>query len=241
MIRTAVRWILPVALLTLALLFPMRWLVELAGLERAGLAARSVSGSVWGGRLEQAQVGGFELGTLDAHLSPLPLLLGRARLNLAPAAAEGTAPIAAPGLRGSIERRPGGRTILSGIDGLAGRGRLGPVPLREVRFANVALDMGADGCRAASGQVTAVPVLSLGPVSVSEGFSGAIRCNGRDLELPLASSGGGERLTLNIAPDGSYVARLGISASDPLVGAALGVAGFSAVDGAWVRVIRGRL
>ncbi len=242
MIRNALRWVLPIALLTLILLFPLRWLVELAGLERAGLSARSVSGSVWDGRLEQAQLGGFELGSLDAQLSPGPLLLGRARLNLVPAGEQNLNPAAAlPGIRGSVERRAGGRTILTGLDGLATRGRIGAVPLRELRFAGVNLDMGRDGCRAASGRVTMVPALSFGPLTLSEGFTGAIRCDGRNLELPLASSGGNERLTLTLAPDGSYSARLGIGASDPLVGAALGVAGFQPVDGAWVRVIRGRL
>src|SRR3546814_6559285 len=74
---------------------PLRLAVGWAASDTRGLGARGVHGSIWGGTIEQMRVGALPLGTLDAALSPLPLLLGRVRLGLARTAK------GAPALRGT--------------------------------------------------------------------------------------------------------------------------------------------
>lgn len=80
---TIPRWGL-VALLGLAAmvaLFPMRIAMDWIDLNDGGLASREVRGSVWNATLSEAQFGGASLGDIDASLSPLPLLLGRVRID----------------------------------------------------------------------------------------------------------------------------------------------------------------
>ena len=70
------------AMMFVALLvfLPMRLVLASAGVGEQGFSARSVTGSVWDGRLVDARFGDLALGTLDASLSPFALLIGRARV-----------------------------------------------------------------------------------------------------------------------------------------------------------------
>src|SRR3546814_7139896 len=74
-------WLLFALALLIALVasLPLRLAVGWAASDTRGLGARGVHGSIWGGTIEQMRVGALPLGTLDAALSPLPLLLGRVR------------------------------------------------------------------------------------------------------------------------------------------------------------------
>lgn len=78
------RIVLLLALLFGLLLFlPMRVALGVAGLERLGVAAREVRGSVWSGRIDQLMLGNMPLGSVRAGLSPVSLLMGRARFDIA--------------------------------------------------------------------------------------------------------------------------------------------------------------
>ena len=61
---------------------PMRLALGWAALDSQGFSAREVTGSVWSGRLVEARFGDVALGDLDASVSPLALLIGRARIAL---------------------------------------------------------------------------------------------------------------------------------------------------------------
>lgn len=70
-------------LIALAALLPMRLAVDWAGLDRLGLTARSVSGTIWRGRIEAVRLGSIELGDADAWISPWPLLTGQMGIGFA--------------------------------------------------------------------------------------------------------------------------------------------------------------
>lgn len=72
-----------VLLLGLLLFLPMRVALGLAGLERLGVAARDVRGTVWSGGIDQLMLGNMPLGSVRAGLSPISLLMGRARFDVA--------------------------------------------------------------------------------------------------------------------------------------------------------------
>jgi general secretion pathway protein N len=69
-------------LIALIVFLPMRLVLGWIGLGDQGFTARTVSGSVWDGRLNEARFGDLALGSLDARLSPFALLVGRARVSL---------------------------------------------------------------------------------------------------------------------------------------------------------------
>ena len=71
-------------------LLPLRVAVGLAAPDN--VTARSIEGSMWDGRIGDLRVGPLPLGTIDAGLRPLPLLLGRAEFDLR---REGVAPFSA--------------------------------------------------------------------------------------------------------------------------------------------------
>ena len=71
------------AVIAVALFFlPLRLAVGWAGLEGSRFSAKTISGTVWNGRIEGAQLGPFPLGDLDAGLQVLPLLTGRVLMDL---------------------------------------------------------------------------------------------------------------------------------------------------------------
>ena len=71
------------AVIAVALFFlPLRLAVGMAGLEGSRFSAKAITGSVWSGRIEGAQIGPFPLGDLDAGVRFLPLLTGRLLMDL---------------------------------------------------------------------------------------------------------------------------------------------------------------
>ena len=66
----------------LVALLPLRLATGWFDLGNSGLTAREVNGSVWYGNLREASFGGVALGDLHAGLSPIQLLVGRARIDL---------------------------------------------------------------------------------------------------------------------------------------------------------------
>ena len=64
-----------VLLLGLILFMPMRIALGLTGLERVGLAAREVQGTLWSGRIDQLMLGTMPVGSVRAALSPISLAI----------------------------------------------------------------------------------------------------------------------------------------------------------------------
>jgi general secretion pathway protein N len=197
--RLRLRWwreifFLGALLFALFALLPLRFALGWLGFADQGLTAREASGSIWLGALAEARFGTVPLGDVATRLRVLPLLFGRARLDLEQS--DG-------GLRGAVtlSRHGFGIDDASGtIEGPA----LAELPPPALELADVSFRF-ADGlCAHAEGLVKARFAGELGSVPLAAGFSGEARCDGPALLLPLASQSGGERLDVRLFADGRY-------------------------------------
>lgn len=223
------------ALLLIAVTFPMRLALALAGAEQAGISARAVSGSVWSGELVDARLGALSLGTVRARLSPLALLTGRVEL----AFARNDARLGA--LAGRLHG--GGRRGLSDLDGAVSlAGGLGMIPVDTVRFEGAALRFDSAGkCVAANGRVQLSIAAPIAGLDLSRGLSGPLACAGGRAQAALASQSGMERLTLSFDDSGAWRARFAIGVDrDPAMAAALSLLGFKPGPGGFALTASGR-
>ncbi len=215
---------LALAGLTVASLFallPMRLVLGWAAPEN--VTARSVEGSVWSGRIADLQVGPLPLGTVDAGLEPLPLLLGRAQFALS---RQGDAPFSATASAG------GGDVRLSDANGsVALPGGLGGLPVTAISFGDFSARMDSGTCAVANGTL-GVTLASSGPLLPDAiALLGKARCDKGDLLVPMQGPGGMERLMLRIGGDGTWKADLILSGLPPEVSGPLLQGGFTARPG----------
>lgn len=202
--RLRLRWwrelfFLAALAVSLVALLPLRLALDWLGFEAKGLAASEAEGSVWLGVLGDARFGPVAVGDVATRLRVLPLLVGRARLDLAQPD---------EGLRAglTLSRHGIGVDDASGI--LQGPS-LDDVPAPALDLSDVSFRF-ADGlCAAAEGLVKARFAGELGGVPLVSGFSGEARCDGPALLLPLASQSGADRLEVRLFADGRY--RLDVS------------------------------
>ncbi len=207
------------ALLVVALLvfLPMRLVLGWIGLGDQGFSARTVTGSIWDGRLEEARFGDLALGSLDASLSPLALLLGRARV--------------------AIDGDPGvihGAVVLSrhgqGVDELTAMlptGRaFAPLPVTRLVLEGVTIRFEDGICARAEGRVRATLVGEAGGIALPSELTGTARCDGEALLLPLASQSGAESIAMRITAAGRYTAALRLTPADPAAAQRLAETGF---------------
>jgi general secretion pathway protein N len=218
-------------LVALIVFLPMRLVLGWAGLGDQGFSARTVSGSIWAGRLNEARFGDLALGSLDASVSPFALLIGRARIGL-----DGD-----PGLlHGAITLSRHGQ----GVDDLTATlptGRaFAPLPVTQLALENVTVHFADDTCEKAEGRVRARLVGEAAGVALPAELSGVARCDGGALLLPLASQAGTESIELRITGAGRYTAALRIAPSDPTAAQRLAAAGFVAGQGGYRLSIEGR-
>jgi general secretion pathway protein N len=209
----------------LLLLLPLRLA---PGLLATGIAAESVEGSLWSGQLRAARWHGLALGDVRVGVSPVSLLGGNLRFSLA-----------GPALQGSILR--GGT---NGVAGLSGKLALGgglPLPIAGVSFDGVDAEFSGGACRRAAGQVRLVPAGALAAATGGEALSGAIRCDGAQLLLPLAM--GPARFDMRIDAGGRYRATIAIAiaGADPAGQSALLAAGFAPTPDGAVAILEGSL
>lgn len=226
-----------IALFALGILIflPMRIALGMAGLERLGVAARDVQGTVWSGGIDQLMLGTTSLGSVDAGLSPLPLLAGRARFD--------------------IWRRNGAADDLSGamtlgfgrigIDDVTGTVPLarmfGSLPVGSFTMEDVSAWFSGDRCGHAEGRVRAQMAGQFPGLNLSQGLSGVAHCDGDALLLPLVSQSGLEKVDLRIWRSGRYVAEMRVETTDATLGNALAGAGFADVGGVRLLKIEGML
>lgn len=214
---------------------PMRIALGMTGLERLGVAAREVRGTVWSGRLDQLMLGTVSLGSVDAGLSPLSLLVGRARFD--------------------VWRRNGAADDLSGaltvgfgrmgIDDVTGAVPLGrtfaPLPVSSFVMEDVSAWFSGDRCGHAEGRVRAQMAGQFPGLNLSQGLSGVASCDGDALLLPLVSQSGLEKVNLRIWRSGRYLAEMRVETADAAPGEALASAGFVDAGGTRVLKIEGTL
>lgn len=206
----------------LVLLMPLSIALGWSALADAGLMARKARGTVWRGELVDAAFGPVALGDLDTRLSALPLLLGRTRLSLSRV---GSDPFAA-----TVEASRGGVAIRHATGRIATGTLFAPAPMERLELDNVSARFEQGRCVDASGDVRAMPAGPL--VAVLPGLSGAARCDGEALLLPLAAGGG--RIDLRLFADGRYRIEARVVATTPALAAALEAAGFSASERGYV-------
>ncbi|MEA3009965.1 MAG: ral secretion pathway protein [Sphingomonadales bacterium] len=197
--RIRLRWwreifFLGALLFSLVALLPLRFALGWLGFADKGLAAREATGSVWLGALADARIGNAALGDVATRLRLLPLLVGRARLDLEQAD---------DGLRGGVTLSRHG----FGIDDASGRIEAPPLaglPSPALDLADFSVRFEDGQCVHAEGLVKAHFIGELGSVPLAAGFSGEARCDGQALLLPLVSQSGSDRLDARLFADGRY-------------------------------------
>lgn len=221
--------VLIVLLAALAVLFPMRLALSLLDLDRIGVSARSVSGSIWSSRLDDVAAAGIPIGTVEARLSPLQLLLGRARIDVKrPADAAGAGPLSGAV---TVSRNALGIADVAATVPLAAA--LAPLPVADVMLTNFNARFEGGACTRAGGTARATLSGSIAGVALAQGLSGQASCDGRYVRVPMTSQSGQERLDLRIAVNGEYVADLiAVQPSSDRI-AALAALGFGEIPGGY--------
>lgn len=217
----------------LVVFLPLRLAIAWFDLGGRGLAAREAEGSLWSGRLRDAQFGPVLLGDVSARLDVLPLLLGRARLSLhRDAAAGGRFDGALIAVRDGF-----------GLEDLTGQLRAGalfaPLPVAALDLARVSVRFESGRCARAQGQVRADLAGEVEGVALPSGLGGTLRCEGGAVLLPLAGQSGMERINLSIEASGRWRAVLIVRAAGPAAVQRLTGAGFVPGPGGHVRRIEG--
>jgi general secretion pathway protein N len=201
----------------LILFLPMRLVLDWAGLDQTGFSARSVSGSVWGATLTEARFGDLALGDVDARLSPLSLLLGRARLSLDGAPRP---------LRGAITVSRHDFAI-DDVTATVPTGRVfQPLPVGTLDLTAVSVHFADGNCSKAEGRVRATLIGDAAGVPLPPSVAGNARCDGGALLLPLASDAGRETVALRITGDGRYTAVFALQPADAATAQRLTSSGF---------------
>ena len=221
--------VLIVLLVVLVAFLPMRLALAALDLSAQGVSARGVSGSIWDARIEGLDMSGVAIGDVDAALSPLDLLLGRARIDVARGRdAAGAEPLSGAGV---VSRNTLGMADVTGT--LALGAVLAPLPVGSATAAGLSVRFEDGACTRAAGTVRALLTGSLGGVALAQGLSGTAVGDGRYVRFPLASQSGQERLDLRIAITGDYVSDL--IAVQPAADRvpALAALGFTAVPGGY--------
>lgn len=215
---------------------PMRLALGALGLDREGLTLRAAEHSVWAATLREVHWGEVDLGDSYAALSPIQLLVGRARVDLSgPKLAQG-------------ERLRGAFSVSAssfGIDDASAAVPVGalfaPLPITRLDLSDVSVRFDRGRCARANGRVKAELGAGIAGISLGQGMSGEARCVGGALNLPLASQSGAEKIGLSVQGDGRYRALLDVTTSDPAVIDKLNRAGFLAVGGGYRLSVEGRL
>ncbi len=227
--------ILLFALFALIAVLPLRAVAGMLRLNEMGVAARSLRGPVWWGGADELQIGGVRLGTVDVFLSPVQLLVGRARMDI-------RRQIGQPDdIAGAVSLGWGTR----GIDDVTGTlplaAALAPLPVSSVMLEDVSARFSGDTCVHAEGRVRARMMAVINGLSLANGLSGEARCDGDAVELPLVSQSGMERLVVRITAGGRLQATMHVRVNDPLISAGLAASGFRMIGGEQVLRIDSKL
>ena len=215
---------------------PLRLAVSMAGLEGSRFSAKAITGSVWSGRIEGAELGPFPLGDLDAGVRLLPLLTGRVLMDLErPPVAGDSGLVATVGKAGSSLVVQDVTTVLS-----VGR-QLAPLPASAIDLQAVSISFAGGRCQSASGQVRVSLDANIPGLNLKQGLLGKAECQDGVLVLPLQSGSGMEQLTLKLRGNGFYTARLFLSGSDRAWTLLLPTLGFRKVPSGYAIKVAGQL
>lgn len=237
MSRVLIYVLILLAVIAVVLFFlPLRLAVSVAGLEGTRFSAKAISGSVWNGRIEGAQIGPFPLGDLDAGVRVLPLLTGRVLMDLK------RPPIAGdPGLVATVGKS-GNSLLVQDVTTMLSVGRqLEPLPASAIDLQAVSISFAGGRCQSASGQVRVSLDANIPGLNLKQGLLGNAECQDGVLVLPLQSGSGMEQLTLKLEGNGFYTARLFLSGSDRAWTLLLPTLGFRKVPSGYAIKVAGQL
>ncbi len=225
------------AVIAVALFFlPLRLAVGWAGLEGSRFSAKTISGTVWNGRIEGAQIGPFPLGDLNAGVRVLPLLTGRVLMDLERPSVDGD-----PGLVATVGKA-GKSLLVQDVTTVLGVGRqLAPLPASAIDLNAVNIAFAGGRCQSASGQVRVSLDANIPGLDLKQGLLGNAICQDGVLVLPLQSGSGMEQLTLKLEGNGFYTARLFLSGSDRAWTLLLPTLGFRNVPDGYAIKVAGQL
>ena len=219
--------------IALVVLLPLRVAAGWFDMGGKGLAAREAEGSLWLGRLREAQFGPVLLGDVDARLNVLPLFVGRARLSLHRDADSG----------GPLDGAISVTRNSFGLEDVTGQLRVGtlfgPIPIATLDLTDVSVRFEGEQCESAEGQVRAGLAGSVAGLALPSGLSGAVRCQSGAALLPLAGQSGMEQVNISIEASGRWRAELIVRPTDPATIQRLTAAGFAPGAGGYVRRIDG--
>ena len=225
-------FVLCAVLFALVALLPLRLGLDWLSLDGRGLAAREARGSIWLGSLSEAQLGSIELGDLQARLRTLPLVLGRARVDLKRG--------------GDAEPLEGSITVSRhdlGFDDITGRLDVGsvlaPLPIAGLDLDDVTAHFADGQCSKAEGSVKASVAGDMGGLPLPASLSGSARCDQGALLLPLASQSRMEVLDLRLHQDGRYQLDLAIRPTDDQLRDRLLASGFTLSGNAYILSAQG--
>ncbi|VWX62022.1 type II secretion system protein N [Sphingorhabdus sp. 109] len=225
------------AVIAVALFFlPLRLAVGMAGLEGSRFSAKAISGSVWNGRIEGAQLGPFPLGDLDAGVRVLPLLTGRILMDLERPPVAGDA-----GLVATVGKSGNSLLVQDATTVLNLGSQLAPLPASVMELQAVSISFAGGRCQSASGQVRVSLDANIPGLNLKQGLLGNAQCQDGVLVLPLQSGSGMEQLTLKLQGNGFYTARLFLSGNDRAWTLLLPTLGFRSVPDGYAIKVAGQL
>ena len=204
--------------------------LSMFGLTGQGLSARSVSGTIWSGKLVEARIGRLVVGDVAVGLRPLALLTGRAQIDLQ-----------SPLGRGALTSLKGGFAVDDATARLITARLFAPIPLDGLDLSNVSVAFAGKKCEKAEGRIRATFAGDVGGLSLAQGLSGVARCDSGVLLLPLVSQSAMERLNLYVQGNGDYRAEFLVRSTDPAMAEKLGMAGFAPAPGGYVLRLAGKL
>lgn len=200
--------------LALLALLPLRLVLGLSMPE--SVTARSVEGSVWDGRIADLKAGPLPLGTVEAGLEPLPLLIGQARFAIA---------------REGFSAKVGSSRIANANGTVLLPDGLGGLPVTSLGFGDLTVVMDGGQCSEAQGTLS-LTLASLGPLLPDAiTLSGQARCEKGALVVPMRGPQGMERMTLKLGGDGRWQADLTLVGLPQETADALKSGGFDARPG----------
>lgn len=191
------------------------------------LSARAATGTIWSGTLTDARVGRLALGNLHVSVNPFALMTGKVRATVTGRAGRGVL--------------TSGHGIADATAHLSVAGLFTPVPLSGIHLDNVTAEFRDNRCERADGRVRAVFSGDVAGLALAQGLSGAARCEGGEILLPLASQSAMERLNLRISADGNFRSEFIVKSTDVALNAKLLSAGFQSTQGGYALRLTGKL
>ncbi|RED15797.1 type II secretion system protein N [Parasphingopyxis lamellibrachiae] len=225
-------------LLAMLVLIPMQHGLGWLGMDERGIAARETRGSIWNGRLVEAQFGDAAVGDVDARLGFFPLLVGRARIAMARSGSDA----------GAVGDFRGAMSVSGaefGLDdmqaSLPAALLFAPLPVAGIELEDVTVHFDHGLCSEAEGLVRARLGGNLGGVSLPDMLMGNAQCDEGALLLPLISQSGMEQLEIRIDATGAYAAELRMMAVDDAARERLALAGFVPGANGYALAVQGEL